>query len=173
MDKKVGLIGAVAATVALTAALAACAPQANNPVTDEAAMNAVPAQDQFGVVVAEQWQGLYPNQYRTWLDNEANSPESGKDNYLETYPQLATMYKGYGFAKGYDEAASHSYTLRSIAETPRVNEKTLANCITCKTPQYTAMVQAEGDFPEESKFLRNLFYTTATTATATIPLSRK
>ena len=145
MDKKVGLIGAVAATVALTAALAACAPQANNPVTDEAAMNAVPAQDQFGVVVAEQWQGLYPNQYRTWLDNEANSPESGKDNYLETYPQLATMYKGYGFAKGYDEAASHSYTLRSIAETPRVSEKTLANCITCKTPQYTAMVQAEGD----------------------------
>ena len=37
------------------------------------------------------------------------------------------MYAGYGFAKGYDEAASHSYTLRSISETPRVNDKTLAN----------------------------------------------
>ena len=79
------------------------------------------------------------------MANEANSPESGKDNYLETYPALNTMYKGYGFAKGYDEAASHSYTLRSIAETPRVNDKTLANCISCKTPQYTAMVQAQGD----------------------------
>ena len=55
------------------------------------------------------------------------------------------MYKGYGFAKGYEEAASHSYTLESIKATPRVNEKTLANCITCKTPQFTAKVNAEGD----------------------------
>lgn len=136
---------ATVCAIGLLAALVACAPQANNPSTEEAALNVAPQPDQFGVIVAEQWEGLYPNQYQTWKQNEANSPESGKDNYLETYPELNTMYKGYGFAKGYDEAAGHSYTLRSIAETPRVNEKTLANCISCKTPQYTAMVQQEGD----------------------------
>ncbi len=143
--KKLGLAAASICAVSLVAALAACSPAANNPATEEASLGVDPQPDSFGVVLAEQWAGLYPNQYETWVANEANSPESGKDNYLETYPALNTMYKGYGFAKGYDEAASHSYTLRSIAETPRVNDKTLANCISCKTPQYTAMVQAQGD----------------------------
>ena len=30
-------------------------------------------------------------------------PNSGKKNYLETYPALNTMYKGYAFALGYDQ----------------------------------------------------------------------
>ena len=60
------------------------------------------------------------------------------------------MYAGYGFAKGYDEAAGHPYSLQSVAETPRVNENTLANCITCKTPQYTAMVNSEAIRPTRS-----------------------
>ena len=116
--KKLGLAAASVCAVTLVAALAACSPATNNPTTEEAALGVDPQPDSFGVVLAEQWAGLYPNQYETWVANEANSPESGKDNYLETYPALNTMYKGYGFAKGYDEAASHSYTLRSIAETP-------------------------------------------------------
>lgn len=131
--------------VGLTVALVACAPQSNNPTTAEANLNIDPQEDGFGVVLSDQWQALYPNQYETWKSNESNSPDSGKDNYLETYPALNTMYKGYGFSRGYDEAASHMYTLVSITETPRVNDSTLANCITCKTPQYTAMVQAQGD----------------------------
>lgn len=103
-----------------------------------------PTPDEFGVITAAMWKDTYPEQYETYMENQANSPE-GKIDYLEEYPELKSMYEGYGFAKGYDEAASHNYTLDSIKATPRVNEKTLANCITCKTPQFTAMVNAEGE----------------------------
>ncbi len=158
-SKKATIITSAACTVCLVAALAACAPQTNSePAADTGSSNTAttaekpvaepvetPEADEFGVVVADAWKDAYPHQYETYKQNEENSPESGKDNYLETYPALNTMYKGYGFAKGYDEAASHSYTPESIKATPRVNEKTLANCITCKTPQFTAKVNAEGD----------------------------
>lgn len=96
-------------TVALVAALAACAPAGSgNPQepatgagTSEpvAATVETPEADEFGVVLADSWKDIYPGQYATYKANEANSPE-GKMNYLEEYPELATMYAGYGFAKG-------------------------------------------------------------------------
>ncbi|MEC4273557.1 ammonia-forming cytochrome c nitrite reductase subunit c552 [Adlercreutzia sp. R25] len=150
-----------ATTVALVAALAACAPAGNEPAAApsgggaDAPAAAAPAEtpeaDSFGVVVADSWKDIYPNQYQTYKANESNSPE-GKQDYLTEYPELVTMYAGYGFAKGYDEAASHAYTLQSVSETPRVNENTLANCLTCKTPQYTAMVNSEGDAAYQKPF---------------------
>lgn len=93
------------------------------------------------------------------MANESNSPQ-GKQDYLTEYPELVTMYAGYGFAKGYDEAAGHPYSLQSVAETPRVNENTLANCITCKTPQYTAMVNSEGDSAYQKPFAEVLMQMT-------------
>ena len=63
------------------------------------------------------------------------------------------MYKGYAFALGYDEAASHLYSLESVKNTPRtIKKEQLANCITCKTPQFTAMVNEEGDSVYQKKF---------------------
>lgn len=89
-------------TVALVAALAACAPAGSGnpqePVTGAAPVE-TPEADEFGVVLADSWKDIYPGQYATYKANEANSPE-GKMNYLEEYPELATMYAGYGFAKG-------------------------------------------------------------------------
>ena len=144
-------VATAACTLALVAGLAACAPATSGnpeePATGGTAPEApaeTPEADEFGVVLADSWKDIYPGQYATYKANESNSPD-GKMNYLEEYPELTTMYAGYGFAKGYDEAASHSFTLHSISETPRVNDKTLANCITCKTPQFTAMVNREGD----------------------------
>lgn len=149
MKKKQWAIWGMSATaIMLVAGLVACAPAANEEATEpeqEPVTFETPEADQFGVVTADAWKDIFPNQYATYQKNEANSPDSGKHNYLELYPALNTMYKGYGFAKGYDEASSHLYTLDSIQATPRVNDKTLANCITCKTPQFTAMVNAEGD----------------------------
>ena len=118
-SKKAAVITSAACTVCLVAALAACAPQTNATAPDTGSSTAdnsapkaepveTPEADEFGVVVADAWKDAYPHQYETYKQNEDNSPESGKDNYLETYPALNTMYKGYGFAKGYDEAASHT-----------------------------------------------------------------
>ena len=170
MKRSTFKMAAVAAgTVALVAALAACAPAAQEPAAapsggeSDAPAAAAPAEtpepDSFGVVVAESWKDIYPNEYQTYMANESNSPQ-GKQDYLTEYPELVTMYAGYGFAKGYDEAAGHPYSLQSVAETPRVNENTLANCITCKTPQYTAMVNSEGDSAYQKPFAEVLMQMT-------------
>ena len=148
--------------VALFMGLVACAPQADNSVdqnkgSDEAKEEPkqveTPEPDKFGVVTAEMWKDIYPNEYATYEDNASNSPDSGKHNYLELYPALNTMYKGYAFALGYDEASSHLYSLESVKNSPRTIEKEqLANCISCKTPQFTNMVNTEGEEVYTQKF---------------------
>ena len=143
--------------------LVACAPQTSSDgKTDQKADESktvqveTPEADKFGVVVAESWKDAYPDQYASYLENESNAPlQNGGDkhNYLELYPALSTMYKGYAFALGYDEAASHLYTLQSVKETPRTTKKEqLAGCITCKTPQFTKMVEDEGEGVYKEKF---------------------
>ena len=99
------------------------------------------------------WKDIYPDENATYESNKANSPDSGKHNYLELYPALNTMYKGYAFALGYDEASSHLYSLESVKNSPRTIEKEqLANCISCKTPQFTSMVNTEGPQVYTEKF---------------------
>ena len=143
--------------------LVACAPQATTDGTaDQKADESKPVQvetpeaDKCGVVTAESWKDAYPDQYASYMENESNAPlQNGGDkhNYLELYPALNTMYKGYAFALGYDEAASHLYTLQSVKETPRTTKKEqLAGSITCKTPQFTKMVEDEGEGVYKEKF---------------------
>ena len=55
---------------------------------------------------------------------------------------IKTLYDGIGFAFDYTEAIGHNYTLDDIAETTRPHK--LANCLTCKTPDFTAMVNKMG-----------------------------
>ena len=141
----------------LVMGLVACAPQNSSESTDqkadEKAQVETPATDEYGVVKAASWATIYPEECETYMMNASNSPDSGKHNYLELYPALNTMYKGYAFALGYDEASSHLYTLQSVKETPRTTQKEqLANCITCKTPQFTRLVETEGDGVYAQKF---------------------
>ena len=151
----------VACTLALTIGLVACAPDTNGgegsgegDAQDGASQQVEkPAADEYGVITAASWQEIYPDQYASYMANDANSPDSGKHNYLEMYPALNTMYKGYAFALAYDEASSHVYSLKSVTSTPRTIEKEqLANCLTCKTPQFTALVNSEGDSVYTGKF---------------------
>lgn len=143
--------------------LVACAPQSTEDATEQKADEnktvqqvETPEPDKYGVVTAESWKDAYPDQYASYMENKSNAPlQDGGDkhNYLELYPALNTMYKGYAFALGYDEAASHLYTLQSVKETPRTTQKEqLAGCITCKTPQFTAMVNDEGEGVYKEKF---------------------
>ncbi len=145
----------------LVVCLSACAPnadkagRADQKATDKPVAQQVeqtPDADEYGVVHADQWAGDYPYQYRTYKQNDANGTE-GKHDYLQLYPALNTMYKGYAFALGYDEAHGHTHSLDTVKETPRTQKKEqLANCISCKTPQYTALVNAEGDTAYQGKF---------------------
>jgi len=97
----------------------------------------------FGVVSAEEWAPYYGDIYASWKDNEGNTGHGGsRISYVETNPDIKTIYAGYGFAYDYTEAIGHNYTLKDIEETTRPHK--LANCLTCKTPDMTAMVNALG-----------------------------
>ena len=91
-NKKVALWTASLCSVALVMGLVACAPQQSGTEKpkDEPQQQQVetPAADEYGVVTADSWKDAYPNQYATYKENEANSPDSGKHNYLEMYPCL-------------------------------------------------------------------------------------
>ena len=71
-----------------------------------------------------------------------NSENHVVTSYLEQDPYLVNIYEGYGFAKDYGSARGHSYTLEDVAKTARPHPK--ANCITCKTDDFTRLVNTEG-----------------------------
>lgn len=92
------------------------------------------------VLSAQDWSTTYPEIYASYMRNAENS---GTTDYLVDYPMLPTLYEGYGFAISYASARGHFYDITDITETGRPHA--LANCFTCKTPNFTAMVNELGD----------------------------
>ena len=92
-----------------------------------------------GTVTAEDWRATYPYITATMGDMAENQYTV---SYLEEDPYLVNIYEGYGFAKDYDSARGHTYTLEDVAATERPHA--LANCLTCKTPNFARKVQQEG-----------------------------
>ena len=104
-----------------------------------AAANKVETKSGVVVMHAEDWKEAFPLQYETWLQNSENDEIV---DYLEQYPYLRTLYEGYGFAIDYGSARGHFYNVQDIEATGRPHP--LANCWTCKTPDFTNMVNEEG-----------------------------
>ena len=88
---------------------------------------------------AVDWKEQYPNEYNSWL---MTSESDDIEDYLESYPMLRTLYEGYGFAIDYGSARGHFYDVQDIEATGRPHP--LANCWTCKTPDFTHMVNEMG-----------------------------
>ena len=63
-------------------------------------------------------------------------------HHVEEYPMIATVYEGMAFNKFYGSARGHYYTVQDVTSTGRPHA--LANCFTCKTPDFTAKVNNEG-----------------------------
>ena len=100
------------------------------------------------VLTSVDWAETFPNEYRTWKQNEENTgmDENGMlEDYLAEYPMLSTLYDTYGFSWDYKGARGHMFDLEDINATERVGGKTMSSCFTCKTPQMTAMALEEGD----------------------------
>ena len=92
-----------------------------------------------GTVQASDWQALYPDIVFSMGENSENSEAV---DYLKLDPYLVEIYEGYGFAKDYMSARGHSFTLEDVSKTARPHKT--ANCLTCKTPNFTKKVQDEG-----------------------------
>ena len=95
--------------------------------------------DANGIVRAESWKSIYPD---IVVSMNANIENDEIVSYLELDPYLIEIYEGFGFAKEYGSARGHSYTLEDVSNTARQHGK--ANCLTCKTPYFTKLVQDEG-----------------------------
>lgn len=168
-SKRLLLVICAVAVAAFIVGIVGCAPKANpgNPTPQATKAEVTPEPDKFGVVEADQWKDIYPHQYASYLENADNTPpwdeykdsedttsklpegyqptDSHKANYLELYPEIKTLGKGYGYAKYYTEPAGHVYSLWTVTHNGRVNDKTKAGCIACKTPQFSNMVDEQGD----------------------------
>ena len=94
-----------------------------------------------GVITAEEWSTYYPEVYASHMANADNNPQP-RVAYPEQDPNIQVLYQGMAFSFDYTEAIGHSYTLEDIAETTRPHK--LANCLTCKTADYTALVNKLG-----------------------------
>ena len=93
------------------------------------------------ITLAKDWSEQYPYIYASWASTEENSEVT---DYLVDYPMLKILYEPYGFSKDYKAARGHAYTLEDVVETKRTGENSKASCWTCKTPQYTNMVNEQG-----------------------------
>jgi nitrite reductase (cytochrome c-552) len=91
-------------------------------------------------ITASDWNAIYPDIVVSWGKNAENEVVV---DYLELDPYLVEIYEGYGFAKDYGSARGHNYTLTDVEKTKRPHG--MANCLTCKTPNFTKLVNDEGD----------------------------
>lgn len=98
------------------------------------------ASNENGVITAEEWAEIYPE---IVVSYQANDENSYRVDYLKEDPYLTTLYDGFGFAKDYTSAIGHTYTLADVSHTERPHA--LANCLTCKTPDYTKLVNDMGE----------------------------
>ena len=92
------------------------------------------------VLSARDWAAEYPDIYASYLANNANNEVK---DHVEEYPMIGVVYEGMAFNKFYGTARGHTYTVQDVTATGRPHA--LANCFSCKTPDFTAMVNEMGD----------------------------
>lgn len=92
-----------------------------------------------GTIQADAWAQIYPQITASMNDNSKNDEIV---DYLTQDPYLVNIYEGFGFAKEYGSARGHAYTLEDVHHTARPHA--MANCLTCKTPNFAKLVQDEG-----------------------------
>ena len=92
------------------------------------------------VMSAADWSETYPEIYASYL---ANSENDEVLDHVEEYPMISVVYEGMAFNKYYGTARGHTYTVEDVTSTGRPHA--LANCFSCKTPDFTAMVNEMGE----------------------------
>ena len=88
---------------------------------------------------AKDWAEKFPNQYNSYQKNADNKEAY---DYVAAHPQIAVLYEGSGFAYSYFSPRGHEYSLEDVQNIGRPHP--LANCLTCKSGDYTAMVNKMG-----------------------------
>lgn len=99
------------------------------------------------VMSAADWADEYPEIYASYL---ANGENTEIHDYTKDYPMIPIVYEGMAFSKFYGSARGHVYTVEDVTSTGRPHG--LANCFSCKTPDFTAKVNELGNAAYTIKF---------------------
>jgi len=86
------------------------------------------------------WGRNYPREYETYLQtrNDFTRTKFGgafPRDYLQEDPRQVILFSGYPFSIQYQQARGHYYSVKDIASTKRINDKTVATCWTCKSTE--------------------------------------
>lgn len=98
----------------------------------------------------EAWTAAYPLQAESFAASsgmEASPTGYGGSlpyQHLDERPELKVLYKGIAFSSDYREDRGHVYAWKDLFETKRVNAKSPAACMTCKTSAIADVFAAEG-----------------------------
>ena len=93
-----------------------------------------------GIITEEEWAEFFPEIVASY---QANSENSYTIDYLKEDTYLTNIYEDYGFAIEYNGARGHEYCLEDVQAIARPHP--LANCLTCKTADFTALVMKLGE----------------------------
>jgi nitrite reductase (cytochrome c-552) len=172
MLKRFILVASAFVLIFSLVALAACQPTGTDTPATEVTPEeevvlptaATPTMDknENGVWTAEAWKDIYPNEYETFMQNELNDTDGNasdpyfapREDMVELYPMLKVIWNPSPFNTYYNEPNGHPYTLEDIRATYRLIDPAgdgttyrataFANCYTCKSADYTAILNDEG-----------------------------
>ena len=105
-----------------------------------------------GTITASDW-ATVSAAYKHIVASKLANDYKDTEDYLVTDKYLKNLYAGYGFAKDYKAAQGHEFTMQDVMATERTGQKSLANCLTCKTPDFTKLVNDLGISVYGEKFL--------------------
>ncbi len=99
----------------------------------------------------EAFKDLFPLQYNSYMKNkkmeETKYGGSVKRSKFDPdkEPLLPILFNGYGFATYYTEDRGHTYALEDIRNAPRITDKSVGSCYTCKSTAVPKMIKEMGD----------------------------
>ena len=91
------------------------------------------------LIPAAQWENTFPDVYASYMATQNNTEVI---DHVAEYPMIATVYEGMAFNTYYGSARGHFYCVEDVKATGRPHK--LANCFTCKTADFTYMVNTQG-----------------------------
>lgn len=113
---------------------------ASSPLVHKTAPQYVETGSGVTMLTASDWAEQYPAIYASYMQNSDNTEVQ---DYVADYPMIATLFEGYGFARSYGSARGHAYVIDDVTGTGRPHA--MANCFTCKTPDFTVKTIEMGD----------------------------
>ncbi len=100
-------------------------------------------------VDSSKWGANYPREYESakkMADSTTRTKYGGAfpRDYLAETPANVVLFAGYGFAKDYQQARGHVYSIEDVNHTKRTNDQTPATCWTCKSPDVPRLMAKMG-----------------------------